>query len=74
MEVRLAPWDKERALALLRGRAKTIVDGGDALLLLDVDGRLPDLGSDLEHSTVIHRPPNLEDVFLLLTGEGLGSE
>ncbi len=72
VELRLTPWDKERVLPLLRELAPRIADAGDSLLLLGVDGRLPDLG--LEHSAVIRRPPNLEDVFLLLAGKGLDTE
>jgi lipooligosaccharide transport system ATP-binding protein len=72
VELRLAPWNKEQALAKLAGHASRIADSGDALLLLGVNGRLPDLGID--SSAIVRRAPNLEDVFLLLAGKGLDRE
>ena len=76
VELRLAPWDKEKALASLQGKASTIADAGDALLLFGVDGRSldMDMGLDPEHTSVIRRRPNLEDVFIRLTDRGLDSE
>lgn len=71
VELRLAPWDKEKALAQLAGRVGAIADAGDALLLFDADSHPLDLGLDPEHTTIIRRRPNLEDVFLRLTRKGL---
>ncbi|MEE9284989.1 MAG: ABC transporter ATP-binding protein [Dehalococcoidia bacterium] len=74
VELRVAPWEKEKALALLRGCVGRVADHGDALVLMGADGRLPDLAAELDHLTIIRRPPNLEDVFLVLTGKGLSTE
>ena len=74
VEVRVAPWEKEKALAMVAGRVEHVADHGDALVLIGADGHVPDLVRGLESAVVVRRPPNLEDVFLVLTGKGLSSE
>ena len=74
VELRLAPWDKEKALSALREKTEAIADAGDALVLFGLNGRPLDLDLDPDHAAVIHRRGNLEDVFLRLTGKGLEDE
>lgn len=73
VELRVAPWEKESAMAAIGGKAAKFADGGDSILLFDADGRLPELGIDEAKANIIRRRANLEDVFLLLTGRGLES-
>lgn len=74
VELRLAPWDKERVLPYLRRRGVVVADAGDALLLFGVDGHLPLEELGLESAAVVRRQPHLEDVFFRLTGRGLEAE
>ncbi len=76
LELRLAPWDKEKAMAHLEGKVDSIADAGDALILSGLNGWSldPELGLDPQHTSVVQRPPNLEDLFLRLTGKGLEDE
>ncbi len=74
VELRVAPWDKEQAAAAARRTAGVVFDTGDSLLLFDLNGHSLDLDLDPDHTTVIRRRANLEDVFLRLTGRGLSGE
>ncbi|MBM4406490.1 MAG: ABC transporter ATP-binding protein [Chloroflexi bacterium] len=71
VEVRVAPWEKEHGMTALNGKARRTVDAGDALLLVGAEG--PGLEASLAggKAEVLRRRPNLEDVFLLITGRGL---
>ena len=68
VEVRIAPWDREEALAHLERSSYTFADAVDALIFFDVPGEALDVGVPPERLRVITRPGSLEDVFLLLTG------
>lgn len=74
VELRVALWEKTTAINALMGKVGDVADAGDALLLFDLNDDPLDLKLDPEHTVVIRRRPNLEDVFIRLTGRGLNNE
>ena len=74
VEIR-APEDKKPLLFdMLRDRGIEFDDTGESVAVYAEDGLLSDSESLLDGLQVVHRPANLEDVFLRLTGRGLKEE
>ena len=73
-QIRAGYTEKTQLMAALSDLGVQFDDSGDAVLVYQESGALPQAGLSLDGFQVVQRPGNLEDVFLRLTGREMRAE